>query len=154
MQCTNPVRISKNLDVKLYPDGLLVPCGKCLSCRIAKRSEWSMRMLHELESYDCAVFVTLTYDDEHLPEHGSLVVSDLQKFSNVYVRSVKKLEKTFDTLLVVNTVTVTVALIITLLFSDYLNPRLIKLSWIVSGLLVMSSMVVLSLIAFDMSRNM
>lgn len=80
MQCTNPVRISKNLDVKLYPDGLLVPCGKCLSCRIAKRSEWSMRMLHELESYDCAVFVTLTYDDEHLPEHGSLVVSDLQKF--------------------------------------------------------------------------
>ena len=44
------------------------------------------------------------------------------------------MEKTFDTLLVVNTVTVTVALIITLLFSDYLNPRLIKLSWIVSGL--------------------
>lgn len=80
MQCTNPVRITKNLDKKLYPDGLLVPCGKCLSCRIAKRSEWSMRMLHELESFDCAVFVTLTYDEEHLPEHGSLVVSDLQKF--------------------------------------------------------------------------
>ena len=37
MQCTNPVRISKNLDRVKFPDGLLVPCGKCLSCRIAKK---------------------------------------------------------------------------------------------------------------------
>ena len=39
-----------------------------------------MRMIHELEDFDCAVFVTLTYDDEHLPENASLVVSDLQKY--------------------------------------------------------------------------
>ena len=80
MQCTNPVRISKNLDRVKFPDGLLVPCGKCLSCRIAKRSEWAMRMIHELDNFNCAVFVTLTYDEEHFPPHGSLVVSDLQKF--------------------------------------------------------------------------
>ena len=45
-----------------------------------------MRMIHELESFDCAVFVTLTYDDEHLPENASLVVSDLQK----YIKRVRK----------------------------------------------------------------
>ena len=56
-----------------------MPCGKCLSCRIAKRSEWAMRMIHELDNFNCAVFVTLTYDEDHLPPHGSLVVSDLQK---------------------------------------------------------------------------
>ena len=80
MQCTNPVRISKNLDRVKFPDGLLVPCGKCLSCRIAKRTEWSMRMIHELDSFDCAVFVTLTYDDDSLPPNGSLDISHLQKY--------------------------------------------------------------------------
>ena len=59
---------------------LLVPCGKCLACRIARRQEWSMRCLHELSSFDDAVFVTLTYDDDHLPPNGTLVVDDLQSF--------------------------------------------------------------------------
>lgn len=45
-----------------------------------------MRMIHELDSFDCAVFITLTYDDEHLPENASLVVSDLQK----YIKRVRK----------------------------------------------------------------
>ena len=63
-----------------YPDGLLVPCGKCLACRIARRQEWSMRVIHELAGYKDAVFLTLTYADEHLPPNGSLVVADLQKF--------------------------------------------------------------------------
>lgn len=93
MQCTNPVRISKNLDRNLFPDGLLVPCGKCLACRIAKRTEWSMRMIHELENFSCAVFVTLTYDDEHLPENGSLVVSDLQKFFKRLRKECDKLDR-------------------------------------------------------------
>ena len=79
MRCTSPVRLH-HLDRTLYPDGLLVPCGKCLSCRIAKRSEWQMRMLHELNSYTDASFVTLTYSDEFLPDNGSLCKSDLQKF--------------------------------------------------------------------------
>ena len=80
MQCTKPVRIFKNLNRKVYPDGLLVPCGKCLHCRISKRKEWSMRMLHELEDHKNAVFVTLTYDDKHLPKNNSLVKKDLQLF--------------------------------------------------------------------------
>ena len=80
MQCTKPVRITKNLNRSEYPDGLLVPCGKCLHCRIAKRKEWSMRMLHELGNNNDAVFVTLTYDNKHLPENNSLVKADLQKF--------------------------------------------------------------------------
>jgi len=40
---------------------------------------WTMRMLHEKESWEQACFVTLTYDNEHLPPRG-LVKSDLQKF--------------------------------------------------------------------------
>lgn len=80
MQCTNPVRITKNLSRVEYPDGLEVPCGKCLACRIKKRSEWSARMLHELEAHKDAIFITLTYDDFNIPAHKSLLKTDLQQF--------------------------------------------------------------------------
>lgn len=71
MQCTSPVFI---------PHVGSVPCGKCLSCRISKSREWSARLLHELSYWNSAVFITLTYDDFHLPKNNSLVKSDLQKF--------------------------------------------------------------------------
>lgn len=79
MRCTQPIRLM-HLNKLDYPDGLLVPCGKCLACRIAKRSEWSMRMLHELDSFDDACFITLTYNEDNLPSNGSLIKADLQKF--------------------------------------------------------------------------
>lgn len=80
MMCKNPIRITKNLDRIKFPEGLEVPCGKCLQCRINKRKEWSMRLLHELEYWDSSMFLTLTYDDNHIPENGSLRKSHLQKF--------------------------------------------------------------------------
>lgn len=80
MQCSAPVRLTKNLDRAKYPDGLMVPCGKCLLCRIQIRKGWAIRMLHELESHKDSIFVTLTYDDFHLPENDSLCKQDLIKF--------------------------------------------------------------------------
>nr|WAE43914.1 MAG: replication initiator protein [Microviridae sp.] len=80
MRCEKPIRLYKNLSKIDYPDGLLVPCGKCLSCRKKKAHEWSVRCLHELSSYEKAVFITLTYSEEFLPEYGSLKKSHLQKF--------------------------------------------------------------------------
>ena len=89
MRCTKPIRLN-HLNHIEYPDGLLVPCGKCLACRIARRQEWSMRCLHELSQFKDAVFVTLTYDNAHLPPNGSLVVSDLQKFIKRVRKEVSK----------------------------------------------------------------
>jgi len=64
-----------------YEDGLLtVPCGKCLQCRIKKRKEWGLRMIHELDDYKKSCFITLTYDDDNIPEFRSLKKHDLQKF--------------------------------------------------------------------------
>lgn len=80
MVCTSPITLFKNIDPAQYPQGLTVPCGKCLACRISKRKEWTMRCLHELDSHECSIFVTLTYRDDHLPNNSSLKVSDLQKF--------------------------------------------------------------------------
>lgn len=89
MQCTNPIKLFKKELEARFPDGLLVPCNKCLACRIQKRKEWSMRLLHELAHWDKSVFVTLTYTKENTPPNGSLVKKDLQKF-------IKRLRKSLD----------------------------------------------------------
>lgn len=55
-----------------------VPCGRCIGCRVAKRREWSMRIMHESQFHACTSFLTLTYDEEHLPDNGSLQLRDVQ----------------------------------------------------------------------------
>lgn len=83
MQCVNPVRIYPDKQTRIkprYPDGLLVPCGKCIACRIKRRQEWSTRMLHEMEAHDDSVFLTLTYSDNFLPDRASLRKRDCQLF--------------------------------------------------------------------------
>lgn len=80
MQCISPIRIRKNLSKEIYPDGLVVGCGKCVGCQIAKRREWSLRLLHEMNYHDSSMFLTLTYSQSHLPTTGSLQKRDLQLF--------------------------------------------------------------------------
>lgn len=53
--------------------GIPFPCGKCLPCRINKRKMWTLRMLLELKMHDDALFVTLTYDDDHLVFNEDMV---------------------------------------------------------------------------------
>lgn len=57
-----------------------VPCGQCLGCRIDKSRQWALRCVHEASMYELSCFVTLTYDDAHLPPGGTLVKRDLQLF--------------------------------------------------------------------------
>lgn len=59
-------------------------CGQCLSCRINKAREWAERCYLEAQEYESNYFITLTYDDEHLPitKEGvpTLKKRDLQLF--------------------------------------------------------------------------
>ncbi|UPW41664.1 replication initiator protein [Peromfec virus RodF8_28] len=49
--------------------GQTIPCGTCLGCRVDKSREWANRLLLEKEYYpdDQVYFITLTYDDDHVP---------------------------------------------------------------------------------------
>lgn len=49
-----------------------VPCGHCDGCRRFKRDSWAIRCHHEAKYHRHNSFITLTYDDEHLPYAGSL----------------------------------------------------------------------------------
>lgn len=49
-----------------------IPCGQCIGCRIDYSKQWATRMLLENEYSSESHFVTLTYDDAHVPKHEYL----------------------------------------------------------------------------------
>lgn len=57
-----------------------IKCGQCMECRLAYSREWAIRITHESAMHDRNCFLTLTYDDVHLPRFGQLVKRDLQLF--------------------------------------------------------------------------
>lgn len=60
MLCRNPLYL---------PDrtGGITPCGQCFHCCVRKRREKSTRSLLESYDHEHSLFVTLTYDQYHLP---------------------------------------------------------------------------------------
>lgn len=68
---------------------LSLPCGKCIGCKLDRGKEWAVRCTHEARMHEFNCFVTLTYDDDHLPCHGFLRHRDFQLF-------MKRLRKTFS----------------------------------------------------------
>lgn len=70
MACYNPV--------KVYDD--FFRCGRCIGCRADQAREWAIRIQHESRMHLFNYFVTLTYDEEHLPKSGHLQPKDLQEF--------------------------------------------------------------------------
>lgn len=44
-----------------------IPCGRCIGCRLEYSRQWANRCLLELGYHEQSWFVTLTYDDAHVP---------------------------------------------------------------------------------------
>lgn len=59
---------------------LTVPCGQCVGCRLSRSKQWAVRCMHEASLYDQNCFLTLTYNDENLPNNRSLSVGAFQGF--------------------------------------------------------------------------
>lgn len=72
MKCVSPVYVRKI--------GISVPCGKCAFCLKKAIDAWCLRLGHEMEVSSSAFFITLTYDNEHLPPGEDLSKRDLQLF--------------------------------------------------------------------------
>ena len=84
----------------------LIPCGQCMACRKQHAQNWAARCQNESTYWEYTYFITLTYDEEHLPvidkntgelyrgfrhpldyynqgkryENSTLLISDMQKF--------------------------------------------------------------------------
>lgn len=61
-----------------------VPCSSCYRCKQRKAQQWAFRLKMEFKRSYNARFVTLTYDDQHLPMDnnniGTLYKPDLQAY--------------------------------------------------------------------------
>ena len=70
--CLNPLRIQNTSHYReeCDPDFWYVPCGRCEDCFRARRRDWRIRLIkeYELGSHFNCLFVTLNFDNEHLPE--------------------------------------------------------------------------------------
>ena len=95
MTCYHPLRAAQLREgekIRINPPhaetNMQIPCGKCIGCRVARAAQWGNRCMHEASCYDHNRFVTLTYDDAHLPPNGFLDKTHLSKF-------LKKLRKKF-----------------------------------------------------------
>lgn len=91
MPCFNPIALKHNNPL-LLNSGRVVPCGSCIGCLKMRRDAWSIRLKEELKVSEKATFLTLTYNDEHLPKSGQLNKKDLQNYFKRVRSEEKKLK--------------------------------------------------------------
>ena len=81
MKCNYPVGTYRTDGTPAYR-----PCGSCIGCRLDYAKSWSIRCLHEASLHEENCFITLTYNNESLPEDRSVHKYELSKF----IRSLRK----------------------------------------------------------------
>lgn len=72
-----------------------IPCGECPHCRLQKSNEWATRISNEAETWNGdGIFVTLTYNNPHLPltedGHMTLHRKDMQDYKKRLRKYIKK----------------------------------------------------------------
>nr|WAE43377.1 MAG: replication initiator protein [Microviridae sp.] len=79
MNCVSPMSVPRPSGLGTF-DRITIPCGKCMACLSKKRSQWAFRLSQELKSSRSAYFITMTYDEKHIPKNESLCKRDCQLF--------------------------------------------------------------------------
>ena len=70
---------------KPFYDYDTIPCGRCIGCRLQRSKSWADRAVLELPYHDSNLFITLTYDDDHLPhnkafdDEGNIIMTETLK---------------------------------------------------------------------------
>ena len=96
MPCFHPLKAFRDSSgVKVLPGdasifNLQLPCGQCVGCRLEYSRQWAMRCLDESKMHKENSFITLTYDQKHLPVDNSL---DKRAFQLFMKRLRKRLDK-------------------------------------------------------------
>lgn len=61
-----------------------IGCGRCIGCRLEHSRQWALRCVHEAQLHNNNSYITLTYDNDNLPENGNLNHRDFQLFLKRY----------------------------------------------------------------------
>lgn len=68
--------------------GKVFPCGKCPACLSRDREELAQRLIIEAHVSKCSYFITLTYDDEHLPIYQGVNCFDKEQVRS-FIRALR-----------------------------------------------------------------
>lgn len=85
------------LNASIQTHNMILPCGKCDGCHTKKASEWGLRCSHEAQFYDYNSFLTLTYDNDCMPDAGFLEPTELTNFIKRLRIAVTRNEKRITT---------------------------------------------------------
>lgn len=116
MTCFHPIQAYRDGDgpVLFHDTGkgrpIKIPCGQCIGCRLERSRQWAMRCVHEASLHLDNCFITLTYNDQHIPSDAGLRLRDYQLFMKRLRKAYPKKKLSFIT--VVNMVTSLIGLII------------------------------------------
>lgn len=85
MPCYHPIAAWRTRHGVFFRDTIdsqpiKLPCGRCIGCRLERSRQWAVRLVHEKRFHEESAFITLTYDEDHLPPGGSLDVKHFQDF--------------------------------------------------------------------------
>lgn len=61
-------------------ESIEIPCGQCIECRLAYSRMWAERIMLEAKNHVNTWFVTLTYNDDNLPDN----FSGMPEFENLH----------------------------------------------------------------------
>lgn len=90
MACSHPLTIYVPSQKRSYN----MPCRHCLCCRLQRMQYLQLcaraELLYQYKAGFGASFVTLTYDDAHLPPFGSLCKKDMQDYLKVLRINIKR----------------------------------------------------------------
>jgi hypothetical protein len=77
---------------RLSYDGapIKVSCGQCVGCRLERSRQWAVRCLHEAQLYTHNCFITLTYDEVHLPRLPNGVPTLVKRDFQLFMKRLRK----------------------------------------------------------------
>lgn len=88
--------VNREYDGKEYSNAgfkqIGIPCGNCIGCRLDYSRTWADRMVAEASLYKHNIFLTLTYDNEHLPpcNDGSVIHSLRKRDAQLFMKRLRK----------------------------------------------------------------
>lgn len=77
--CLSPISV-KTHPKSGFSEVVTVSCGNCLECLQARSREWAFRIVDECRDYKDNCFLTLTYNNDNLPDDGCVSRREVQLF--------------------------------------------------------------------------
>jgi len=74
-----------------YGSAQLVPCGKCSKCKQRRISDWVIRLSAEEKQYGHGLFVTLTYDTDHVPITPKGYMTTTKRDVQLFMKRLRKI---------------------------------------------------------------